>query len=74
MRQAVAVALVLSGLITAQSAVSTGMAALISTTSPLGIGPGAAVTATGIPLGATGLATPARSTLGSLAVPASTRR
>jgi hypothetical protein len=62
LRQAVVVALVLSvsgfGTAFAQSAVSTGMAAPIGITSPLGIGPGTPVTATGIPLGATELATP----------------
>ena len=42
----------------AQSAVGTGMAAPIGITSPLGIGAGAPVAPTGIPLGATELATP----------------
>jgi hypothetical protein len=42
----------------AQTAVGTGMAPPVGITSPLGIGPGAPVAATGIPLGATELATP----------------
>ena len=53
----------------AQSAVGTGMAAPIGITSPLGIGAGAPVAPTGIPLGATELATPGVSPSVSSGVP-----
>lgn len=73
MRQTVAVALVLSlsgfSSASAQSAVGAGMAAPIGIISPLGIGPGAPVAATGIPLGATELATPGVSPTASSSSP-----
>ena len=71
MRRLVMLVLVLStGLPAAfaQSAVGTGMAAPIGITSPLGIGAGVPVAPTGIPLGATELATPGVSSSASSGV------
>jgi hypothetical protein len=55
---AVVLFLFCDGAVFAQVGMVTGAPASLGVTSPLGIGPGAPVGATGIPLGATELATP----------------